>query len=123
MPPEKFLLTYIRKKRLGKRGEKKENCKREGGNLEMEVVKVVKRGDDFFFFFFFFFLLFTFENNRIFFCLPKWGIFYREKAFHAGKKIRKNDFAPTEIYACYAPGHHQSFPYIHCVFIEVDLKR
>ena len=32
------------------------------------------------------------------------GIFYRKKAFHAGKKIRKNDFAPSEKYACYAPG-------------------
>ena len=31
------------------------------------------------------------------------AIFYREKAFHAGKKIRKNDFAPSEKYACYAP--------------------
>ena len=31
------------------------------------------------------------------------GIFYREKAFHAGKKIRKNDFAPSEKYASYAP--------------------
>ena len=31
------------------------------------------------------------------------GIFYREKAFHAGKKIRKNDVASSEKYACYAP--------------------
>ena len=31
------------------------------------------------------------------------GIFYREKTFHAGKKIRKND-CPSEKYACYAPG-------------------
>ena len=31
------------------------------------------------------------------------GIFYREKAFHDGKEIRKNDFAPSEKYACYAP--------------------
>ena len=31
------------------------------------------------------------------------GIFYREKPFNAGKKIRKNDFAPSEKYACYAP--------------------
>ena len=31
------------------------------------------------------------------------GIFYREKAFYAGEKIRKNDFAPSEKYACYAP--------------------
>ena len=34
------------------------------------------------------------------------GIFYREYAFHAGKKIRKNDFAPSEKYACYAPGKY-----------------
>ena len=33
----------------------------------------------------------------------KMGIFYREKIFHAGKKIRKNYFAPSEKYACYAP--------------------
>ena len=31
------------------------------------------------------------------------GIFYWEKAFHARKKIRKNDFAPSEKYAWYAP--------------------
>ena len=30
-------------------------------------------------------------------------IFYREKAFHAGQKIRKNDFAPSENCSCYAP--------------------
>ena len=32
-------------------------------------------------------------------------IFYWEKAFHAGKKIRKNDFAPSEFFSYYAPGH------------------
>ena len=31
------------------------------------------------------------------------GTFYREKAFHAGKKIRKNDFAPSEKYSSKAP--------------------
>ena len=31
------------------------------------------------------------------------GIFYREKTFRAGKKIKKNDFVPSEKYACYAP--------------------
>ena len=31
------------------------------------------------------------------------GIFYREKALHAKKKIRKNDFAPSEKYSSYAP--------------------
>ena len=30
-------------------------------------------------------------------------IFYREKAFHAGEKIRKNDFTPSEKFSCYAP--------------------
>ena len=30
------------------------------------------------------------------------GIFYQEKAFHVGKKIRKNDFAPSEKFSSYA---------------------
>ena len=33
----------------------------------------------------------------------KMEIFYQEKVFHTGKKIRKNDFAPSEKYACYVP--------------------
>ena len=37
------------------------------------------------------------------------GIFYREKAFHTGEKIRKNDFAPSEKYACYAPVCGETF--------------
>ena len=32
------------------------------------------------------------------------GIFYREKSISRREKIRKNDFAPSEKYACYAPG-------------------
>ena len=28
-------------------------------------------------------------------------VFNREKAFHAGEKIRKNDFAPSEKFSCY----------------------
>ena len=35
------------------------------------------------------------------------GIFYWEKKFHAGKKITKNDFAPSEKYACYAPDEYE----------------
>ena len=38
------------------------------------------------------------------------GIFYREKTFHAGKKIRKNDFVPSEKYGCYAPGQMPCHP-------------
>ena len=41
--------------------------------------------------------------TEICFGSTKMGIFYWEKAFHSGKKIRKNDFAPSEKYACYAP--------------------
>ena len=76
----------------------------------MEVGKVIKRGEDpFFFFFFFYFSLL--KTTEIVLGVPKWefstgkkfGIVYREKAFHVGKKIRKNDFAPSEKYACYAP--------------------
>ena len=36
------------------------------------------------------------------------GIFYREKAFHAGKKNQENDFAPSEKYACHAPDQMES---------------
>ena len=36
-------------------------------------------------------------------------IFYREKAFHAGKKIRKNDFASSEKFSCCAPGEKVYF--------------
>ena len=37
----------------------------------------------------------------------KMRIFYRENAFHAGKKIRENYFAPSEKYACYAPAQER----------------
>ena len=66
----------------------------------MEVGKVIKRGEDLFFFFFF--LLSLLKTTEICFGSTKMGIFYWEKAFHAGKKIRKNYFAPSEKYACYA---------------------
>ena len=33
----------------------------------------------------------------------KMDIFYREKAFHAGKQMRKNDFAHSEKFSSYAP--------------------
>ena len=58
----------------------------------MEVGKVMKRGEDlfsfsFFFFFFFFFIFFSLlKTTEICFGSTKMGIFYREKAFHAGKK-------------------------------------
>ena len=68
----------------------------------MEVEKVLKRVEDLFFFFFFF-CFSLLKMTKICFGCNKMGIFYQEKTFHTGKKIRKNDFAPSEKYACYAP--------------------
>ena len=46
-----------------------------------------------------------FKITEICFGSTKMGIFYREKnILRREKKIRKNDFAPSENYACYAPG-------------------
>ena len=63
----------------------------------------MKRGEDLFFFFYFFFGFSLLKMTEICFGSTKMGIFYWEKAFHARKKIRKNDFAPSAKYACYAP--------------------
>ena len=57
----------------------------------------------FLFLFLFFFCFSLLKSTEIFFGSTKMGIFYREKAFHAGKN-RENDFAPSEKYACYTPG-------------------
>ena len=83
----------------------KNKARKKGKQLEMEVGKVIKRGEDLFFFFFFPSpLLFTFENSGNLFWVYQNGNFLPGKSsFHAGKKIRKNDFAPSENYACYAP--------------------
>ena len=64
----------------------------------------MRRGFCFCFVLFCFFFHFSlFKMNEICFWSTKMGIFYRVKAFHAGKKIRKNDFAPSEKFSCYAP--------------------
>ena len=96
----KFLLTY-REKRGKEKRERGENWVEKVENWKWKQENVRKRGDDLFFFFFFCFSLL--KMTKICFGSTKMEIFYREKAFHAGKKIRKNDFAPSEKYACYAP--------------------
>ena len=106
----KFLLAYREKRGKEKRGEnrekKKENCKTKGGKLKMEGEKVTNWGEDFFFFFFFFFCIFffifcfsLFKITKFVLGLPKWK-------FSTGKKIMKNDFAPSEKFSCYAPDRH-----------------
>ena len=52
---------------------------------------------------FFFFRFSLFKTTEICFGSIKTEIFYREKAFHAGKKIRKKDFVPSEKFSCYTP--------------------
>ena len=72
----------------------------------MEVGKVIKRGEDFFdfFFFFFFFFFSPLKTTDIcFFWSNKNGNFLPGKNILRREKIRKNDFAPSEKYACYAP--------------------
>ena len=73
----------------------------------MEGGKVIKIVGDLFFFFslfktFFFFFHFS-KRLKFVLGLPKWGFSTEKIAFHARKKIRKNNFAPSEKYACYAP--------------------
>ena len=99
-----------KKMEKGENGEeKKENCKRKGGKLKMEGGKCSKKSrgqrTSSFFFVFLFFLFFTFKNDENLFWVYqiKMEIFYREEAFHTGKKIRKNDLAPLEKFSCYAP--------------------
>ena len=90
-------------RKKGKRGEnweekeKKENYKREGGKLKMEVGKVIKEVRTFFFFFFFFFfLLFTFENDNFVLGLPKWEFFTGKKHFTPVKKSGKITLTPQK---------------------------
>ena len=73
-----------------------------------------------FFFFFFFFLLSLWKRRKFVLGLPKWEIFYREKTFHAGEKIRKNYFAPSEKYACYAPGFPLALIQFHNGQISIE---
>ena len=95
----------------GKRGKekrengeaKKENQKRESRKLKMEAGKrVTKWGEDLLFFIFLFFFFFLLSLKFVL-GLPKLE-FCTGKSIHTGKKIRKNDFAPSEKYSSYAPG-------------------
>ena len=111
----KFLLTYWEKRgkekrERGENGEEmKENFKREGGKLEMEVEKLwkIKEVRTFFFFFFFFFAFHFWKRQKfgsLFWIYQNGNFSTGKEHFTPGKKIRKNDFAPSEKYACYAPG-------------------
>ena len=53
----------------------------------------------------FFFPFSLFKMTKICFVLglPKWKFSTGKKHFKPGKKIRKNDFAPSEKFSCYTP--------------------
>ena len=92
------------KKEARKKGvkiEKKEkNCKTKGGKLKMEGEKVTNWGEDFFLKNFFKYFCFSlFKITKFVLGLRKWK-------FSTGKKIMKNDFAPSEKFSCYAPDRH-----------------
>ena len=102
------------KKMQGKRGkgvkiEKKRRkiVKGKVENWKWKVEKLQNEERTFFFFFFFFFCFSLFKTTKISFGSTKMDIFYRENAFHAVKKIRKNEFAPSEKFFCYAPVFQQ----------------
>ena len=81
--------------KIEKKNRRKENYKREGGKLEMEVGKVIKSGEDFFFFFFFFLFAFHFwKRRKCVLGLPKWEFSTGKKHFTPWKKLGKMTFSP-----------------------------
>ena len=72
--------------------KKRRKIKREGGKLEMEVGKVIKRGEDLFFFFF----AFHFSQRKFVLGLPKWEFSTGKKHFMPGKKSRKMPLPPQK---------------------------
>ena len=103
-------------RKKGKRGknweEKKENCKREGGKLEMEVGQVVKRGEDLFFFFFFSLL----KTTTICFGCTKMGIFYRGKKNSRREKNQEKWLCPLRKICLLRP----DLEVLHVAKIEYD---
>ena len=69
-----------------------------GGNGRWKSYKMRRPS----FFFFFFFFCFS-KPLKFVLGLPKWKVSTGKKHFMAGKKLRKNNFAPSEQYSCYAP--------------------
>ena len=75
-----------KKKKKGNGEEKKENCEVRKGRRD----------------FFFLFALHFLKPLKFVWGVPKWKIFYREKAYFPPGKIGKSDFAASEKYSSYA---------------------
>ena len=91
------------KRERGKIEKKRKIVKKKVENWKWEEGKLQNEKRTSFFFFFFCFSLFKTKRLKFVLGLPKWKFSAGEKAFHARKKIRKNDFAPLEKFSCYAP--------------------
>ena len=66
--------------------------------------------------FFFFFAFHFWKWQKFVLGLPKWEFSTGKQHFTLGKKIRKNDFAPSQKYACYAPVYYWCRLYCPCNF-------
>ena len=67
--------------------------------------------------FFFFFAFHFWKRQKFVLGLRKWEFSTGKKHFTPGKKIRKNDFAHSEKYACYAPDGVHTLEQLqqHCI--------
>ena len=86
-------------KKEGRKEGNMEKKRRKIWNVRGESMKLTK-GPFSFFFFFFLSFLFTFWIQWNLFWVYQNGN-YRERAFHARKKIGNSDFAPSEKYSSY----------------------
>ena len=108
------------KKRQGKKekGVKIEKKRRkivkgkvENWKLDMEVGKVIKRGEDPFFFFFFFFAFHFWKRRNFVLGPPKWEFSTRKKHFMPGKKSGKITLPPQKnmpVTPCWHTGYNSS---------------
>ena len=94
VPPEtsdrEIFADVSGKKRQGKKGKRGENWEEKVENWKLKQENVIKRGEDLFAFHFW-------KQQKFVLGLPKWE-------FSTGEKNQESNFAPSEKYACYAPG-------------------
>ena len=107
------------KKRHGKRGKGVKIEKKNGKNGRWEIENgrwksksyKMRRG--------LFFCFSLFKTTKICFGSTKMEIFYREKSISRREKIRKNDFAPSEKFSCYAPVHNYTKFLLVVIFPDI----
>ena len=112
-------------------GEKREKGK--GWKMEKKRRKIVKgkverrskkmrRWEERISFFFFFFSFHFSKPPKFVLGLPKWKIFYQEKAFHAREKIRKNYFTPSGKFFLLRPCFRQVHSWGCNIFTQISKR-